>query len=253
MAYQRKQHVIRVVFDMIEGKRGGLCAKHYRIIRFIANTVLWSFYKFLGPIMTISISLVILIWMYYYTYNYDVKYNPVIHFLWAIYYCFVVYQMISTFVIVFALIIGFSLYIKFRFKQVNQMFNQSNLEIISLGVVMHKSLCEKVEQVNHVFSLHLTVFCLAMTLGWDIAFYLTLYGHSPVMRIVMANCSVWLLFGSFFAYCSSALFTSEAHKPYEMMNSSVVKRNLCFRTKWKVSFSCLTILLKKIILVNKLH
>ena len=254
MAYQRKQHVIRVVFDLMEGKREGLCKKNYKILRFIADTVLWSFYKFLGPIMTISISSVILIWMYYYAYNYNVNYNPVIHFIWAIYYCFVVYQMISTFVIIFGLIIGFSLYIKLRFKQVNQLFKNRNLMMISLGVVMHKSLCEKVEQVNNVFSFHLTVFCLVMTLGWDIAFYLTLYGHNPVIRIVMANCSVWLLFGSFFAYCSGALFTSEAHKPYELINSLMVKRNLCFKRKWKVSFSFIIILLRKIMfLVIKLH
>ena len=92
--------------------------------------------------------------------------------------------------------------------------------------------------------MHLTVFCLAMTLAWDIAFYLTLNGQTHVMRFVMANCSVCLLFGSFFTFCSGALFFSEAYKLYKIMNFFNVRNNrgLSVRIKWKVSFACLKIL-----------
>ena len=48
---------------------------------------------------------------------------------------------------------------------------------------MHKILCDEVKNFNDAASMHLTVFCLALTLGWDIAFYLALYGHNSGLRI----------------------------------------------------------------------
>lgn len=179
--------------------------------------------------------------MHYAYKNFDIDYNPVIHFLWAIYYCFVISQMVYTLIIFFSLIIGYSLYFKFRFNQVNQLFKSNNIRKISKAVYLHKSICDQVKQINDVYSVYLTVFCVAMTLGWDIAFYLTLYGQTSIMRLVMANGSVCLLFGSFFTFCSGALFVSEAHKPYKTMNSFNVrnKRNLSVRIKWRVSFACL--------------
>ena len=65
--------------------------------------------------------------------------------------------------------------------------------------------------------------------------YLSLYGHNPVVRIVMTFASVSLLFGCFMVYSLSGLFTYEAHKPYNIANSLMVKKRLGVRTKWKVS------------------
>ena len=176
--------------------------------------------------------------MYYAYRNFDINYNPVIHFLWAIYYCFVISQMVYSILISFGVVIGFSLYIKFRFKEVNELLKSNNLSNIIKGIELHKLICNQVEDVNSVIAVHWMVFFLAMTFAWDIAFYLTLYGQSSVMRIVMANCSVWLLFGSFFTFCSGAVFNAEAHRSYELINSFMIKRKLNFRTKWKVSFAC---------------
>ena len=244
MAYREKHYIIKPLIDIIEGKSSGLNKKHLRIIRLICNLILYPFFKIIGPILSISISIIVLIAMYYAYGNFDIDYNPVIHFLWAIYYCFVISQMVYTLIIFFTLISGFSVYFKFRFNQVNQLFKSDDIRKISRAIHLHKLLYEQVEQINDVFSVHLTVFCLAMTLAWDIAFYLTLYGQTHVMRFVMANCSVCLLFGSFFTFCSGALFVSEAHKPYKIMNSFNVrsKRNLSIRIKLKVSFACLTII-----------
>ena len=244
LAYQEKHFIIKPLVDILEGKSSGLNQKHLRRIRFMCNLILYPFFKVIGPILSTSISIIVLISMYYAYNNFDIDYNPVIHFVWAIYYCFVISQMVYTLIIFFTLISGLSFYFKFRFNQVNQLIKSNDIRKISRAIRLHKSTCDQVEQLNDVFSVHLTVFCVAMTLGWDIAFYLTLYGQTSVMRFVMANCSVCLLFGSFFTFCSGALFFSEAYKLYKIMNFFNVRNNrgLSVRIKWKVSFACLKIL-----------
>ena len=96
--------------------------------------------------------------------------------------------------------------------------------------------CHYVYELNNLVSKPLTVFYMVLTIACDIAFYLTLYGHNPVLRIVSAFTSVWLLFGQFFTFCSSALFISEAHKSYKFINSLMVRKIKYFKfsTKWKV-------------------
>ena len=155
--------------------------------------------------------LTILIFMIHAYLNFNVTYNPVIHSLWAIYYCFVVHQMISTLIMSYSIIGGLAMYIRLRFKQVNQQLQSKKIREIRKGMVQHERLCHYVYELNDLFSIHLTVFYMVLTISCDIALYLTLYGHNPVLRIVSATASVWILFGQLFTFCSSTLFISQAH------------------------------------------
>ena len=148
MAYQKKQYVIRPVFDILEGKSAGLNQKNLLILRFLFNAMGLTFFKVLSPVLITSISLTILSQVYYAYTNYGVNYNPVITLIWAIYYCFVISQMVLTMVISFGVLIIFSLYIKFRFNQVNQLFKSNNIQMIKLAIGIHKSLCNEVEDIK---------------------------------------------------------------------------------------------------------
>ena len=217
------------------GKSGGLNRKHTRILRLLANLLLYPFFKVICPILAISISVIICGSMYHAYVKFDVVYNPVIHFLWAIYFSFVISQMVSTLVLTFSIFGGYSLYLKFRFKQVNQMFKSGKIKIVAKAIRKHKFLCEHVEQLNDLISTHLTTFYFGLSFSLDIAMYLSLYGHNPAIRIVMAFASVSLVFGCFAVSSLSALFTYEAHKSYDVINCLMVKKRLPVRIKWKVS------------------
>lgn len=238
IAYQKKQYIIRPLIDIIEGKNAGLNEKHLRLVRLIGNLILYPSFKIVCPVLSMSISIVVLVAMYYAYFYFNVKYNPVIHTLWALYYCFVISQMVYSLFFVFIVVAGFSLHIKFMYTQVNELFKSKNIRKILRAIKMHKILCDQVKNFNDAASVHLTVFCLALTLGWDVAFYLALYGHNSGLRIVMANASVWLLFGSSFTFFCGAFFSSEAHKPYKIINSLILDTSLSVRIKWKVSFVC---------------
>ena len=141
MAYQRKQYVIQPLVDLMEDKSANLNKKHKKIIRVIANLLAYPFVKVIRPFLTYSISVTILGFMYHAYIEFDVIYNPVIHFLWAIYFCFVVSQMISTLVFTFSMFSAYSLYLKFRFKQVNLMFKSGKIKIVMRVVVRQDYYC----------------------------------------------------------------------------------------------------------------
>ena len=234
--YNEKQYLVRPLFDILEGKNPDLNESNLRLIRLVANLLLTPFFNLLKPILSVMCILTIFIFMIHAYFNFNVTYNPMIHSLWAIYYCFVVHQMVSTLIITYILICAISLYIKLRFKQVNQQLRSKKIRQIRKGFVQHERVCHYVYELNGLLSKHLTVFYIALAISIDIAFYLTLYGHNPVLRIVGLTASIWLLIGQFFTFCSSALFISEAHKSYKLINSLVVKRTKYFKfnTKWKV-------------------
>ena len=220
------------------GKSVGLNKKHLRILRLVANLLTYPFLKVIRPILTISVSATILVLMYYAYVRFDVVYNPVIHLLWAIYFCFVISQMISILFFTFSLFSAYAFYLRFRFKQVNQMFKSGKIKIVLKAIRKHKLLCDLVKQLNDLMTTHLTVFYLGLSFSLDIAMYLSLYGQNPIIRIVMVFVSVSILFCGFFLHSLSALFTSEAHKSYDVINSLIVKKHLPLRTKWKVSWTC---------------
>ena len=234
--YNDKQHLVRPLLEIMEGKNAELNQANYKLIRLAINLLSILIYKLGKPILTLIFTLTILTFMIYAYFNFDVTYNPVIHSLWAIYYCFVVHQMISTLILSYSLIGGLAMYIRFRFKQVNQQLQSKKVRKIRKGMVQHERLCRYIYELNDLISKPLTVFYIVLTISCDIAFYLTLYGHNPVLRFIGAFASVWLLFGQFFTFCSSALFISEAHKSYKFMNSLMVKKmkHFKFSTKWKV-------------------
>ena len=111
------------------------------------------------------------------------------------------------------------------------MFRSRNLKKIVKGIKEHKLICDYAEEINDLLATHLVVFYLLLAFSLDISLYLSLYGHNPCLRIVMTYCCVLLLFGIFISYCSCALFVSEAHEPYKIMNSLMVKRRLPIRIK----------------------
>lgn len=238
MAYKEKQYIIQPLIDLLEGKNPGLYHKNLKILRFLGNALLPSLFNVICPALALFISLIIWVSMYNVYCKYNI-YNPVIHSLWAIYYSFVVFQMVYSLLLAFTIIISLSLLMKFRFNGVNKFFKSKNMNIITKAITKHKILCDQVEEMNNIISIHLTIPFLAVTLAWDIAFYLTLYGQNSLLRFVMGNCSFLLLFGTFFAFFSSVLIVSEAHKPYEEMNSLMTKKCLNYRLKWKVSLTCL--------------
>lgn len=237
MAYKRKQYMIRPLFDLLAGKSVDINAQHTKIMRFMANFILYPFFRVFSPVSTFSISMIIFLIMYYAYVHFNV-YNPVVHFLWAIYYCFVVSQMVSTLVCTFGFFVGFSLYVKFRFNEVNKKFRSRNLKNIVKSIKEHKLICDYIEEINNIAAPHLTIFYLGLVFSFDISLYLSLYGHNPIIRIVMAYCCALLLFGFFLTYYSCALFVSEAHRPYKIINSLMVKRRLRITIKWKVSLTC---------------
>ena len=238
MAFQEKQYLIKPLVDILEGKSSCLNRKHLKMLRFMSNAIIPLVFDVFCPAIILLASLFVLISMYYAYDNFDVHYNPIIHFLWAMYYCFVVSQLMYSFIIGFGIAIGFSIYIKFRFNEVNKLFKSNNNMTILKAILKHKLLCDQVEETNNLISIHLTVPFLAMTLAWDVAFYLTLYGQSLALRFITALLSSFLLAGSFFSFCCGALFVSEAHKPYVRINSLMINRRLSFKIKLKVSFYC---------------
>ena len=144
------------------GKSAGLNKKHTRTLRLMANLLVYPSFKVIRPILTISISVIIFGLMYYAYVKSDVAYNPLLHFLWAIYFCFVVSQMVSTLIFTFSLFCGYSLYLKFRFKQVNQMFKRYKIKTVVKAIQQHKLLCDLVTQLNSLITTHLTVFYLGL-------------------------------------------------------------------------------------------
>ena len=244
MAYKEKLDIVKPLIDILEGKNSGLNQKHLKILRFMGNILLPLIFNIICPALVLLISLKILITMYYAYNNFDVDYNPVIHFLWAIYYWFDISQMVYSIVLAFGLLTSFSLYIKLRFNQVNKLLKSNNIKIILTAIKKYRILCSQVEEINNLMSIHLTAPLLAVTFAWDIAFYLTLYGQSFTLRFVMAIITFLLLLGSLFSFFSGALFISEAHKPYEKINSLMVKKCLNYRSKWKVSWTCLILSMK---------
>ena len=236
MFYNNKQYLMRPLIQVLEGENAGLNQTNYKLMRLIISLALILLYKLGKPILTLIFILTILIFMIYAYFNFDVTYNPVIHSLWAIYYCFVLHQVTSILIVCYTAITGFALYIKFRFKQVNQLMKSKRIRNIRKGMIQHERVCHYVYEFNNMLSIHLTVFYIALTISIDIAFYLTLYGHNPVLRIVGLTASIWLLIGQFFTFCSSALFISEAHKSCYFMNSLIVKKMkyLKLSSKWKV-------------------
>ena len=220
----------------MEGKNAGLHQANYKLFRLAIHLSLSLILELGKPILTLIGILTILIFMIHAYLDFNVTYNPVIHSLWAIYYCFVVHQMISTLIMSYSIIGGFAVYIKLRFKQVNQQLQSKKIREIRKGMVQHERLSHYVNELNDWFSIHLTVFYMVLTISCDIALYLALYGHNPVLRTIGVLASVLLLSGQFFTFCSSALFISEAHKSYIFMNSLMVKKIKYFKfsTKWKV-------------------
>ena len=222
----------------MEGKKAGLNQANYKLIRLAGSLLLVLVFELGKPILLLIFILTILIFMVYAYLNFDVTYNPVIHSLWAIYYCFVVHQTVSTLIVSYSIIGALAMYIRLRFKQVNQQLQSKKIREIRKGMIQHERVCHYVYELNNLFSKPSTVFYMVLTIACDIAFYMTLYGHNPVLRIVSAFASIWLLFGQFFTFCSSALFISEAHKSYKFMNSLMVRKIKYFKfnTKWKVIF-----------------
>ena len=163
----------------------------------MANLLLYPLLKVIRPILTISISITILGFIYYAYVKFDVVYNPIIHFLWAIYFCFVISQVILILFLTFSLFSAYTLYLRFRFKEVNQMLKSGKIKIVLKGTQKHKLLCERVEQVKDLMATHLTIFYFVLSFSLDIAMYLSFYGRNPAVKIVMAFKSVILLFGGF--------------------------------------------------------
>ena len=218
---------------MLEGKSAGLNKKDYAIIRLFGNLIGFPFFIVINPVLTILASVMVIVMMLYAYLNFDVKYNPVIHFVWAIYFCFVISQIVPTLVLTFGMFIALALHFKFRFKNVNRMIKTNKMTKIAKAIKKHKKICCDVEEVNKITTNYLITFYFAITFALDIALYLSLYGDNTLIRIVMVNCSCCILFGIFAAYCSSAIFISEAHKPYKIIMSLIAKKR--FRVKWKVS------------------
>lgn len=241
MVYKKKQYILKPLFDITKGKSAGLNQKNLKSLKLVCYSMGLVFFKMVGPFLTLSISLINLTAMYYAYINFNVNYNLIIHFLWAIYFNFVFSQMIYSLIITLGVVIAYSLYIKYQFRQINNMFKSNSLAMIKLAMSFHHDICSELQEINKLLTIILPLFLLAITFAWDLAFYLTLYGHNAMLRIVMANCSVWILFGVFFSLCASAIFISEAHRPYKIINSMIVKRKkpLGVKMKWKVSLSIL--------------
>ena len=236
MIYTGKFVAFRPIFDWAEGKPAGLNRKYDRLFRILTNLVLVPFYKFICPILDLSIILTVFLFIYSSYSKSQVKHNILFYIFFALYYSYVIHLLISSVLIAATIINGYSLYLRFRFSQVSELFICKKLNHVRRALIQHRQLCSKVSEFNKIVSKPMAMFYILLTLTIDTLLYLTLYGQNAKLKILTGFGSLVLLFAAFYTYCTGALFTSEAHSPYANANSFIVKRKaLTFRSKWKVS------------------
>lgn len=236
MIYTGKFVAFRPIFDWAEGKPAGLNHKYDRLFRILTNLVLVPFYKFICPILDVSIALTVFLFIYSSYEKSKVKHNILFYILFAFYYSYVIHLLISSVLIAATVINGYSLYLRFRFSQVSELFRSKKLNHIRRALIEHQQLCSKVDQFNLIVSKPMAVFYVLFTFAVDTLLYLTLYGENAKLRILTGFGSLVLLFAAFYTYCTGALFTSQAHSPYANANSLIAKRRvLTFKSKWKAS------------------
>ena len=236
MVYTGKFVAFRPIFDWAEGKPAGLNRKYDRLFRILTNLVLVPFYKFICPILDLSIILTVFLFIYSSYEKSKVKHNILLYILFALYYSYVAHLLISSMLIVGTIINGHSIYLRFRFSQASELFRSKKLKHIRRALIQHQELCSKVDQFNKIVSKPMVISYILFTFAIDTLLYLTLYGENAKLKILTGFGSLVLLFTAFYTYCTGALFTSEAHSPYSNVNSFIVKKNaLTFRSKWKVS------------------
>lgn len=235
MVYTGRFVVFRPLFDWAEGKPSGLNHKYDRHFRFITNLVGVPFYKFIRPILNVSTAFTVFIFAYSNYTKCQAKFNILFYILFALYYYYVLHVLISSILIVATVIDGHSFYLRFRFRQVSELFRSNKLNDIIRAIVEHNQLCYKVDEFNKIVSKPIVVFYIVATFSIGLFLYLTLYGQNTKFRILTGFCSLLLLIAAFYTYCAGALFSSEAHSPYANVNSFIVKKNsLSFKSKWKV-------------------
>lgn len=165
------------------------------------------------------------------------EYNIVFYILFALYYSFVIHQMIMSILIASIIICGHSIFLRFRFSQVNLMLKTKQRRNVRRAIIEHQKLCSMVNDYNKIVSKMLGVFYILLTFSMDTMLHATLYGHNTFSRMITGIGFISVLFTCFYTFCTGALFTSEANKPYKTANSSMVKKKngLSIRTSWKVS------------------
>lgn len=237
MVYTGKFIVFRPLLEWAEGKPSGLIPKYDRFFRILTNIVVTPFMKFICPILDVSILISISSSMFSKYMKSTDEYNVAFYILFALYYSFVIHQMIMSILIASIIICGYSIFLRFRFSQVNLMLKSKKSRNVRRAIVEHQKLCSMVNDYNKITSKPLCVFHILLTFSMDTMLYVTLYGHNPFSRVITGIGFMSVLFASFYTFCTGALFTSEAHKPYKTTNSLMVKKKkgLSIRTSWKVS------------------
>ena len=167
------------------------------------------------------------------------EYNVAFYILFALYYSFVIHQMIMSILIASIIICGHSIFLRFRFSQVNLMLKTKQRRNVRRAIIEHQKLCSMVNDYNKIVSKMLGVFYILLTFSMDTMLHATLYGHNNFSRMITGIGFISVLFTCFYTFCTGALFTSEANKPYKTANSLMVKKKngLSIRTSWKVSES----------------
>ena len=152
MIYTGKFVAFRPIFDWAEGKPAGLNRKYDRLFRILTNLVLVPFYKFICPILDLSIILTVFLFIYSSYSKSQVKHNILFYIFFALYYSYVIHLLISSVLIAATIINGYSLYLRFRLSQVSELFRSNLLNDVRRAIIQHQQLCSQVDELNKIVS-----------------------------------------------------------------------------------------------------